>query len=186
MLEPHEVCLTSGTDLREFYHSFSASHSRLVRNSLLVSAWSWEVRDFQCYDSSLDHFAGRVFFGLRTLAMGDTCAVELAQTAHIGILTQLGVLQESNMISMNAAIPRSPSLIGVVIDDLVFLERIGRSLLEQGQLDGLRSGDDLDSAIARYTELGLIPHPDKTFKYELQQEFWVAFSMGTKVWSEPL
>ena len=38
--------------------------------------------------------------GLRTLAMGDSMAVELAQTAHVGILVQFGMVDEASLLAM--------------------------------------------------------------------------------------
>lgn len=172
ILQEDEVCVTSGTDLREFYYSVSASRPRLIRNSLLISAWPWEVKDFACYNSDLDDYKGRVFFGLRTLSMGDSCAVEVAQTAHVGILTQLGLLTEQNMLGMYSSVPRTLSMIGVVIDDLVFFEKLSRLAFAAGDFEQLQTGSALDLALARYTELGLIPHPGKTFKFEAVREIW--------------
>lgn len=172
ILKQDEVCVTSGTDLREFYHSFSATESRLIRNPLLVSAWPWEVRDFACYNDSFDNYNGRLFFGLRTLAMGDSCAVEVAQTAHVGILTQLGLVDHLHLLTMNCAVPRSLSQVGIVIDDLVFFERFSASAFLDGDFTQLSTGNKLDQAVQRYTDLGLIPHPGKTFKFAAEQDFW--------------
>lgn len=108
-LEDGFAWTVSGTDLREFYYSFSVSHQRLVRNVLLAKAYPSQLVDFQCFDPSLLAENRPVFFGLRTLAMGDACAVELAQTAHVGILHQLGLYREDNMVCMNMALPRAPS-----------------------------------------------------------------------------
>ena len=110
------MVLTSGTDLREFYYSFRATHSRLIRNSLLVTVWPWELQGFRCYNSSLAKETGKLYLGLKTLAMGDASAVELAQTAHIGLLSQVGLLSFSSLISMHLPAPREISMVGVVID----------------------------------------------------------------------
>lgn len=171
MMEPQQVCVVSGTDLREFYYSFKASKQRLIRNSLLISAWPSEVREFSCYDSSFDSYRGKLYFALATLAMGDACAVEVAQTAHIGLLVQGNLLEPSELLSMNLAIPRGPTMTGVVIDDLVLFELISKDLLS-GDLNALSSVCRLDSALERYKSLGLIPHPDKTFKAKLTEDFW--------------
>ncbi len=163
----------SGTDLREFYYSFAVSHQRLIRNALLAKADPYQLLDFQCFDPSLLSEKRPVYFGLRTLAMGDSCAVELAQTAHVGILHQLGLYREDNMVCMNMALPRSPRMIGVVIDDLILLERV--AIDELGELSSAaHSSSLLETALARYHELGLIPHPGKTFFAEGASEFWGA------------
>lgn len=69
-----EMILTSGTDLREFYYSFRASHSRLIRNSLLISVWASELRGFQCYHPRLETLGSKVYLGLKTSAMGDSAS----------------------------------------------------------------------------------------------------------------
>ena len=68
-----ERMLLSGTDLREFYYSFSATPERVVRNSLIGTFFASDIRDFRCYDRKLEG-AGPLLFGLKTLEMGDTCA----------------------------------------------------------------------------------------------------------------
>ena len=170
-LEDGFAWTVSGTDLREFYYSFSVSHQRLVRNVLLAKAYPSQLVDFQCFDPSLLAENRPVFFGLRTLAMGDACAVELAQTAHVGILHQLGLYREDNMVCMNMALPRAPSMIGVVIDDLILLEKVALSELG-GLPSSTQSASLLEDALSRYRDLGLIPHPGKTFYGEGSCEFW--------------
>ena len=93
-----------------------------------------------------DTYPGKLFFGLKTLAMGDACAVELAQTAHVGILYQLGVLDSGNLCSMNLALPRGPSMIGIVIDDLVLFETISSSMLKDS-LGNLNSLEILEASL---------------------------------------
>lgn len=115
-------CYTSGTDLREFYDTFAVSHERLVRNTLLVSAWASEIRDFNCYTPDLENEKSKIHFGLRTLGMGDVAAVEIAQTAHIGILVQHEFINEDSMMAMNLPVPRDPFFTGVVIDDLILFD----------------------------------------------------------------
>ena len=173
-----EICLVSGTDLREFYYSFRATHSRLVRNSLLVTVWPWELRGFKCYRPALERQRRKVYLGLRTLAMGDSAAVELAQTAHVGLLAQSGLLSFENLLCMELPPPRSVSMVGVVIDDLVLFERLVVSQLDSGvkpQTEAM-----LQKAISRYTNLGLIPHSGKTFALKEEEEFWGCLFEGRR------
>ena len=64
-----------------------------MRNSLIGTFFASDIRDFRCYDRKFEG-AGPLLFGLKTLAMGDTCAVELAQTAPLGILAQSGLVDK--------------------------------------------------------------------------------------------
>ena len=110
--------------------------------------------------------------------MGDSQAVELAQTAHVGLLFQAGLLVPEALISMGMPIPRSPVMLGVIIDDLIVFER----LLKGSTLDfpGLPSCALLDSAVGKYTEVGLLPHPGKTFHGMYQSEFWGSLFEGDR------
>lgn len=173
-----EMILTSGTDLREFYYSFRASHSRLIRNSLLISVWASELRGFQCYHPRLETLGSKVYLGLKTSAMGDSAAVELAQTAHVGLLSQIGLLDFSNLVSMQLPPPRSLSMVGVVIGDLILFEKV---VMASYQLGGATLTEPmLQMALERYTQAGLIPHPGKTFALKENEEFWGCFFEGRR------
>ena len=174
-LASDERMLLSGTDLREFYYSFSATPERVVRNSLIGTLFASDIRDFRCYDRKLEG-AGPLLFGLKTLEMGDTCAVELAQTAHLGILVQSGLVNKEELVGMTLPPPRSPSMLGVVIDDLVLLEIVAAGLSAEDP--SIQSGHKLDAALAKYTALGLIPYAGKTFRLEDEAEFWGAHVDG--------
>lgn len=172
-------CFTSGTDLREFYYTFAVSHERLVRNTLLVSAWASEIRDFNCYTPDLEGEKSKIHFGLRTLGMGDVAAVEIAQTAHIGILVQHEFINEDSMMAMNLPVPRDPFFTGVVIDDLILFEIVcgaGNSV-PSGKF---RSPSVLNRALSVYEGLGLIPHKGKTFCMSEDSEFWGALFEGRR------
>ena len=168
-MSPGERMLLSGTDLREFYYSFSATQERVIRNSLIGPVYAQDIRDFRCYDASLEG-AGPLLFGLKTLAMGDSCAVEIAQTAHLGILVQCGLVDESTLVSMTLPPPRSPSMLGVVIDDLILFELVARGVSVSDP--SVKTGKMLDKALESYERLGLIAHPGKTFRLEEEAEFW--------------
>ncbi len=173
-----EALVTCGTDLREFYYSFKVGEERLRRNALLLRVMPAELRGFRCHDPQLEKDGRPVVLGLRTLAMGDSMAVELAQTAHLGILVQLGMLDETNLLAMGLPPPRESFFGGVVIDDLILFEKIARSSLGNG--DQLESSEKMSAALARYKELGLIPHEGKTFCGSVQSEFWGASLDGEK------
>ena len=169
-LDKSEICLVSGTDLREFYYSFKISPERLARNSLLFQTHKDAIRDFHCYTPDLDSYNGAIYLGLQTLAMGDTCAVEMAQTAHLGILYQLGLVSEKNLIAMNLSLPRSPCMLGIVIDDLIIFQKMVRSAWSQDV--PTEAAQKMNKALARFESLGLTPHLGKTFFDDTEAEFW--------------
>ena len=67
---------------------------------------------------------GAVYVGLSSLAMGDSSACEFAQCAHLGVLVQGNVLFPHELLTQNFPAPRAFLSVGLVIDDLVILERV--------------------------------------------------------------
>jgi hypothetical protein len=171
-LEDNEMLIVSGTDLREFYYTFAVSDRRLIRNSLLFSTTVEKITGWNCCTPEISQHKGKIWLGLRTLAMGDTCAVELAQTAHVGILRQLGLLKEENILAMSLPVPRSLSCLGVVIDDLIAFEKILRGSSDPAA--DSHSKRIVSTAIERFKTLGLIPHEGKTFYNQTEADFWGA------------
>lgn len=176
-LDEGEALITCRTDLREFYYSFKVGDERLLRNSLLIGVMPSDLVGFRCYDPSWEAEGRPIVLGLRTLAMGDSMAVELAQTAHLGILVQLGLLDESNLLAMGPP-PRGSFFGGVVIDDLILFEKVARSSLSSGA--SFESSGKMSAALQRYKDLGLLPHEGKTFYGQLESEFWGAALDGSK------
>lgn len=177
-LEKDQILAMSGTDLREFYYSFLVSKSREARNSLLIQTTAERISGWRCFSEELVGYKGVIYLALKTLAMGDSCAVELAQTAHIGILHQSGMLTDSNLISMTRSIPRSPFSLGVVIDDLIMFQVLaaGTNLACEETF----GKQQMESALERFESLGLIPHRGKTFFQEETAEFWGAMVEGRR------
>ena len=84
-----------------------------------------QAKTFRTYEERLS--GEEIYPALRSLAMGDCHAVELAQNSHLAILVQAGWVHEGNLISMHLLVPRSSDvMIGVVIDDLAGLEVVSR------------------------------------------------------------
>ena len=88
--------------------------------------------------------------GLACLAMGDTQAVEIAQTCHVGLCVQNKILDESTLLAMNLPPPRSRTSTGIVIDDFVSvtiearsLEEVSRSPTESAMRGAARFRDPL-------------------------------------------
>lgn len=127
-LAPDEVLRTSCTDLRDFYYGFKVNYQRLRRNTLVGPVPFKKVASFKCARGLQLEANHMCFLSLQSLAMGDSHAVELAQTAHLGVLIQSDLLRADRLISMNLAIPRSPKMIGVIIDDLVLFEKMLRCM----------------------------------------------------------
>lgn len=78
------------------------------------------VRDLKCWRPELDH-CPKVYGSLATLAMGDTQAVVLAQTCHLGIGMQSGHIQPRQLLTLRGPLPRAKDMVGIVIDDFISL-----------------------------------------------------------------
>ena len=170
------VLVASGTDLRDYYYAFKVGHERLVRNTLAFPLTVAQARQYKCFHPRLEREA-RIYPSLASLAMGDSCAVELAQTAHLALLVQAGHVNELSLMSMCLAPPRSLSMTGVVIDDLICLEMISKASLTEGfEAESARTVRDM---LGKYQEEGLIPHEKKTFFQQTEAEFWGAQLDGT-------
>ena len=170
-LQPHEKCFTSGTDLRDFYYGFKITHERLRRNSLVGPVAPSLYKHFRCYRHELAT-AARVYFCLNTLAMGDSQAVEIAQTAHLGVLVQAGLVEPSSLLAMDLSISRLPVFTGIVIDDLIVFERVVCNQQLFGNEFSFHGSACLERALEEYRRVGLLPHPKKTFKDTTSSEFW--------------
>ena len=169
-LEPSETCIVSGTDLRDFYYGFIINEERLARNSLVGPVDPRDFRGFRCHRPELEQHQ-RCYLCLQTLAMGDSQAVELAQTAHLGILVQAGLLDEHNLVAMDLSIPRERFFGGVVIDDLILFEKLLNNDVDSSRVTKM-SREVMEKALSEYQRVGLLPHPKKTFYENTQAEFW--------------
>ena len=167
-LDPEEKLLMSGDDLSNFFYTFQVGYDRGTRNFL-----DWRipidlVKDFPGFPEHLKNET-HVFACLSTLAMGDSGACSYAQTSHIALGLQAGAFDELSLLCMHGRCPRSPFLAGVVIDDLVMLEKVARSASTGKVTAGRRT-----AMHAMYERVGLEAHPTKGFADEGVYSFWGA------------
>ena len=127
-LEPNEDARLFAEDLREFYHAFSISPSRVLRNALKLKVKPRLVEHLKCFHPGLQHEEFLVPC-LRTMAMGDNRAVSFGQVAHLGVLLRTGALRLADFICLAARPPRQRWLAGLMIDDLVLVEAVPRDVL---------------------------------------------------------
>ena len=160
------VC--SGNDLRDFYYLFSVSEQRSRRNVLAGAVPTSKLRHLSCYRSDLE--TGEAVYGsLATLAMGDSQAVSLAQTCHVGMCLQSGLVRAEQLITLAGPLPREPERVGIIIDDFVSMSCVPEG--SQGPSKSSKLSDDISDL---YKKVGLIPHPDKAFRDEEAASFWGA------------
>lgn len=169
LMEPEDTLKASGNDVRDFYHLFRSSSSRSRRNVLASAIHAKSIANLGAVKEK--HLKqGMVFCSLATLAMGDSQAVELAQTCHVGLALDAETACEDTLLSLRKPIPRSRTMTGLVIDDFVTLSLVRR---EEG--DGATEAARLaDIMQEKNKEVKLIPHEQKAFRDQEEATFWGA------------
>ena len=128
-LKSDEEMRVSAEDLKEFYHCFQVEEQRICRNGLALKFRPWELKHLSCYTADLAS-CEYVRPCLKTLAMGDCCAVGFGQESHLGVLLQSGALRVEQLVTLTGRPPRQGLVGGLLIDDLAVLERVKRGSSE--------------------------------------------------------
>ena len=93
-----------------------------------------ELSGFRAFDPS-EHAGRPLYLALRTLAMGDSLAVELAQESHLRLLESVGAMRPSERVCSRHPLPRSRFLEFLAIDDHIGAMKVSRKeLAEQAPL----------------------------------------------------
>ena len=173
-----QVLLASGRDLKDFFYQFSVTRERTARNMLAGALSCGELR-YVFWD--LPGLPSRAYVGLSTLAMGDCSACEYAQASHLGVLRAGGVFLEAELNLLTGPVPRGDLHVGVIIDDLIVLERVASSWIEQPEPRGLTMADSrMTSADSAYSGAGLLSNPSKAFQNQTSAKFWGIELCGTR------
>ena len=174
-LGPGEILIMCGTDLQDCFYQFCVTPDRVTRNHLACKLTLREAAFV--FDRPVDSFCGfgdSVLCGLSSLAMGDSSACEFAQCSHLGVLAQARVVHPGELLVQAAPAPRGLLSVGLVIDDLIVLQRC---LATQLPLFAARPGSSeasvrLRRALAGYDSSRLRYSDKKTFEDKTQASFW--------------
>lgn len=167
LLEDHHVARSSGNDLRDFYYLFRVSERRSARNYLSGVLDARRLSHLRALEQKVFK-DGKVVVSLRTLAMGDTWAVELAQTAHLSLALNSRTAARDGLICLGRPLPRGSTLTGLVIDDYVNI-----SLDHEDEICAPSEGARLAELMSKkYEEAKLIPNQKKAFRDETSASFW--------------
>lgn len=140
--------------------------------------WERTARNTLCSPLSLDE-AQYVFgddfswpsetvqVGLSTLAMGDCCAAEFAQCAHMAILLQKLVTEEKELLSLRGSVPRGLLHVGVIVDDLVVLEMV----LKSARGEATVADERMQLARNAYATVGLEVNEKKALPMMIAADF---------------
>ena len=168
LLRPDKVLVSSGNDLKDFYYFFTATPSRCRRNVLVGPMHVNSVRHLQCFDEGLHGREQWVYGALATMAMGDSAAVELAQTAHLGIVLQHDIAVPSEILTMSRPVPRQDTFCGIIIDDFISFSQVPRDRPDVPS-PGALMADKLQDV---YKDVKLMPNEQKAFRDELRSNYW--------------
>lgn len=171
-LQEDQVLVASGEDLKDFFYQFQTTPERAMRN-ILSDPLSLEEA-VEVFGPAFEWHEDPVWVGLSTLAMGDSNSCEFAQCSHLSLCRRRKVFEDEELLSLRGHVPRGLLSVGIIIDDLVVLEKVLRSEFDAYK-DGkmtLRSQERLERALCAYSEAGLEVNHKKEFKAELCSRFW--------------
>ncbi|CAE7806062.1 fpr1A [Symbiodinium sp. CCMP2592] len=177
-LEEAEVATFSGADIKEFYHNFLVSEQRA---SLYTFQGTFAPADLACLRSFEAKLlkCSRVAASLRTMAMGDINSVSFGQASHIGLMLAFGVIGPEKLLTLRGRFPRGDLALGIVIDDLVCIEKSLRSL-------GPRKAKGvMEKVHLAYKQAPLPVHQGKCFNDLHRASFWGSEVDGLCGWVRP-
>ena len=174
-LEDHEQLLLTGEDIRDFYHQFVVTADRASQYRLVGFFKPSDLQHLSCFDPSLLQCEA-VAAGLRCMAMGDCNAVSIAQASHIGLILSSDIVSWSQLLTLRGPIPRSPCMLGLVIDDVIILEKALRG--DRFDPGSCRSRVVASALHRAYYQAGLPRHEKKGFLAATSASFWGADVLG--------
>lgn len=182
-LEEQEELRLFAEDLREFYHAFEITQQRVLRNSLACQVEPGEVSHLSCFHQGL-WGKGPLVPCLGTMAMGDCHAVSFGQLSHLAVLLRTEVIHLDDFLMLHSRpSPRKSWVAGLMIDDLVLLERRVRSSGPSVE-ESAGSPSTCEKIIAevrkQYEEVGLPRHDGKAVYNSLDGTFWGVEMDGAK------
>ena len=110
------------------------------------------------------------------MAMGDCNAVSIAQASHIGLILSSDIVSWSQLLTLRGPIPRSPCMLGLVIDDVIILEKALRG--DRFDPGSCRSRVVASALHRAYYQAGLPRHEKKGFLAATSASFWGADVLG--------
>ena len=167
LLGRSETIRVSDNDLRDYYYLFEISEARSKRNALVGPMHAKKISHLAAVRAK-GYDDGMVFGSLRSLAMGDSWAVELAQTAHLSLALNSGLVGPGELVSMHHPLPRSKTFSGLIIDDFISFS------IQDPSSEVLPSKGAIiaDGLTEEYKKEKLIPNEKKAFRDELASTFW--------------
>ena len=164
-LKDHEMFRFNADDLSDYYYTFVVSSKRSKRNAIRMEFSAHEIAHLSCYRESLG--PGPFAICLKTLAMGDNLAVEIAQSAHTNVLRQLaGSMLEHETLRYRHPCPRTDFVELLAIDDHIGIQKLHISDFPNKPV--LRDTEVFKAAEWAYKHVGLVQHERKRKRNQTQ------------------
>jgi len=174
ILGPGEVLCCSGLDLKDFFYQFQVSSQRTQRNILAGAITLEQAHEIFGPDLEVECGKKPVRVALATLAMGDLLAREFSQSAHLALCLRYHVFEPGELLTLRTPVPRSKVIAGVIIDDLVVMEKLLAHEFNTRTSDVNGACDRIKEAINGYSENRLEANIKKSFFNETSCRFWGA------------
>ena len=167
-LDDDECLIMSGRDIRDFFYQFKVTPERSRRN-VLAGILAPEDLEFIFRQP----FSKPAYVGLNTLAMGDLNSCEYAQGAHLRLILECAGAELREVMMLHEPFPRGLLSVGVVIDDLVCLEKVLKGSFSGSVFQGPSECDRRMSRIMdKYKEVKLPTNDKKAFDNAVTASFW--------------
>lgn len=171
-----DLC-SSGLDLKDFFYQFQVSEQRIIRNTLAGSVTRSEAEEIF---GPKEGRPAEVRVALATLAMGDLLACEFSQEAHLSLCLRYHVAFPGELLTLRTPVPRSSTIAGVIIDDLVVMEKLCRSDYTSRPLGPDGYNQRIKNALDAYDENDLAANIKKSFFNESCARYWGCEIDGAK------
>ena len=149
-------------DISDFYHGFTVSDLHAARNHI---HGVYDGEEFAGWNAFREDLRGKKVVGcFKTLAMGTSFAVEIAQHAHAVLLYRSGCLRESERVAYKHILPAGPGFDLLCIDDHIYLLMIEMSEVNKPPAPNRRDAILLARAASMYAEVGLRTSPKKAVR----------------------
>lgn len=157
-LNPGEAFRFAADDLSDYYYTIKVSEKRAHRNAIRCVFEASELRHLSCFDPAAKHT--HYLIALKSLAMGDSLAVEVGQQSHYNVLKMLcGSMRPDEVLRYREPCPRSDFVELLAIDDHVGIQKL--PIKDIPHNPPLRDTAVFEAAGQAYRKVGLVQHEKK-------------------------
>ena len=174
-LDQDQRLFLSGEDIKDFYHQFRITVDRAAYYRIAGFFRPSDLSHLRSFKPSL-LTSKRVVAALRCMAMGDCNAVSVGQSSHLGLILAAELVGWHQLLTMRGPVPRSPCMLGLVIDDAIVIEKALRC--QTGDTASLSSQRLISGLHSAYLASKLPRHEKKSFFAAEDASFWGSDVLG--------